>query len=606
MQKFEKRLSEGVLVGDGAMGTMLYEQGIFINRCFEELNVSNPQLVKSIHREYVCAGVDFIKTNTFGANRVKLAKFGIAEKVDQINSAAVEIAKNEGKGDVLIGGSIGPTGLTFSDLADSENLCDIFAEQACSLYDAGVDFIVLETFTFLREIEEAISGVTRTGLPIAAHLCVDHNLETECGRSLSEAFGSIDKYENVKAVGLNCHPGPAQMLNAVDLIKQNTDKHISLGPNTGLPRKIDDRSIQMCTPEYFTEYAKKFFQKGVKIISGCCGTTPGHIGEAVKAIKPLEKSQRSTTVVSREAKSVDVKSSKRAVEDISRLGLKLSGSERIFSIEISPPRGNDISRIIEKVKICRDNGIEFVNIPDGPRASSRLSAIITAIQIQQMTGVETIAHYCCRDKNLISIQSELLGLNLLGINNVLAITGDPPKLGDFPFAAAVYDIDSIELTRLVNLLNIGIDVNSNKLCSSTRLTVGVGANPAAIDVETEIERLVRKIDNGADYIITQPVFSTESFVSFFDKVRPGIPVIAGVWPFTSFKNAQFMASEVPGVVVPEYLLEMMGRAGDKAEAVQTGIEISRKMMAELSDYVGGFAVSAPFGNVDIALSVIKG
>lgn len=603
-------LSGRVLIGDGAMGTMLYEQGIFINTCFEELNIQNPKLIKNIHSEYVNAGADFIKTNTFGANRVKLAKFGLENKVADINKAAVDIARSCAIEGVMVAGSIGPSGIKVNDTdnINDQYLIEIFTQQINELGQAGVDFLVLETFRDTQEIILAIKAAKDSGLPIVAHISITEEDTPQYEVILASAMKEISGFDAVCAVGLNCSIGPAEMFKRLDIIKSSTSKPISLQPNSGMPRKIDDRSIYMCTPEYFTEYAKRFYEKGVKIISGCCGTTPEHISQVVKSIKGLEKARStklSSTVLIESAGEGNIgRLSCCPLENKSLLGSKLAKGEKIITIEISPPRGNDLTKIIASAKICKENGIDFINIPDGPRASSRLSAMITAIKIQQEAGIETIPHYCCRDKNLISIQSELLGYNCIGINNILAITGDPPKLGDFPFATAVYDLDSISLSRLISSLNAGKDILGKKLSSHTALTIGVGVNPEAVDIENELTRLAHKIENGAEYVITQPVFSAESFERFFEKANINVPILAGIWPLTSFKNAEFMATEVPGVSVPQGLLERMAKAGSKIDALKTGVDIAREMIAKIESGIAGLAISAPFGNVKTALAVI--
>jgi homocysteine S-methyltransferase len=408
----------------------------------------------------------------------------------------------------------------------------------------------------------------------------------------------------VVAVGLNCSLGPAAMLESLDVIKKATTKPISLQPNAGLPRSVEGRTLYMCTPEYMAEYAKRFYEKGVKIIGGCCGTTPEHIRQIVKAVKSIGKAEAKQVAVevSPAAKQA-IRQKPAELKDKSKLGAKLAAGQKIITIEISPPRGADVSELIERVRICEKAGVDAVNIPDGPRASSRLSAMITAIKIEQSCNIETILHFCCRDRNIIAMQSDLLGIHTVGLRNVLVITGDPPKLGEYPDATGVFDLDSIALTRVVSDLNCGIDIAGNSFPSPTSLAVGVGANPVAADLEREIERFKKKVSAGAEFAITQPVFDTDSLKKFLDAANDRkIPVIAGIWPFTSFKNAEFMANEVPGVVVPRKILDRMAKTKDTKDSRKAGIEIARELMEQISDLVSGFAISAPFGNVKMALA----
>jgi len=350
------------------------------------------------------------------------------------------------------------------------------------------------------------------------------------------------------------------------------------------------------------EYAKRFFEKGAKIIGGCCGTTPAHIKQIVKAVKPMDKASVHRPQIHLRPAAQPHRHKAVPLAEKSKFGAKLAAGQKVFTVEISPPRGIDIDPLLEKVNLCKQHGIDAINIPDGPRASSRLSAMITAIKIEQCCNMETILHFCCRDRNIIGMQSDLLGIHAIGLRNVLIITGDPPKLGEYPDATAVFDMDSIALTKVVTDLNAGIDIAGNQLGQPLSLLAGVGANPVAVELDREILRYKQKTDVGAEFTITQPVFDENSLFRFMDKTKDcSIPIIAGIWPFTSFKNAEFMANEVPGVSVPLKLLERMSKAKTKDDGIKTGIEIAAEMMEKINDTVAGFAVSAPFGNVNIAL-----
>ena len=607
--KLTSLLSDGVVIGDGAMGSMLYQYGVFINTCFDELNLTSPDLIKKIHNSYIEAGSDFIETNTFGANEYKLAKFGLADKAAEINIAAVNIARSCAGKDVLVAGSIGPIGCQFAEhsrISDSEAL-RIFSDQANILATTGVDFLFLETFSNVAELLIAIDAAAATGLEIVAQMSVTENGKTIYGLKVDEAISRIASHTAVTAVGLNCAIGPLAMLNSLKEIRKVTDKPISAQPNAGRPQEVEGRMIYMCTPEYMAEYAKRFYENGVRIIGGCCGTNPEHIKQIAGAVRPMDKAGKPvpsiSVTVAEPVKAVGFEPVRLA--ERSKLGKKLASEEPITCIELLPPKGADMSALIDKIKLCADHGIDAINIPDGPRASSRLSPMVTAIKTQQVADIETILHVCCRDRNIISMQSDMLGAQAMGLKNVLLITGDPPKLGEYPDATAVFDLDSIALTAVVHNLNRGLDIAGNQLPAPLSLTIGVGANPVASDLHREIDRFKQKAAAGAEYAITQPVFDTEMFYTFQAVVAEcKVPLVAGIWPFTSYKNAEFMANEVPGVVVPKRLLERMSAAKTREQGRRLGVEIAREMVEHLNDHIAGFAVSAPFGNVKIALAAL--
>ena len=610
--KFRQILSEQVVLGDGAMGTMLYQHGVFLNSCFDELNISNPKLIKKVHDGYVRAGVDFIETNTFGANEFKLARYGLAEQAEKINRSAVEIARDSAAEKVMVAGALGPLGceLTKYSKLTKQQAAAAFQRQAKALVQAGVDFLILETFSSTEELLTAIGSVRKiTDLPLVAQMSFNEDNETIYGEKIEQAIARIAAEETVTAVGLNCSTGPSGMLGSLELIRSVTDKPISVQPNAGLPRQVENRTLYMCTPEYMAEYAKRFFEKGAKIIGGCCGTTPEHIKEIVRAVRSLDKVTAAKTPAVRitAAKPAEHAEGRQCapLAEKSRLGEKLSTGRKVTTIELTPPRGIDINSILGKAQLCAESGIDAINIPDGPRASSRLSPMVTAVKIQQNVNIEAVLHFCCRDRNLIGMQSDMLGAFAIGLRNMLIITGDPPKLGEYPDATGVFDLDSIALTGVVKNLNCGTDIGGNSFSPPLCLSIGVGANPVASDLDHEIERFKRKVEAGAEFAITQPVFDIQMLFDFLEAIEPfKIPVIAGIWPFTSFKNAEFMANEVPGVVVPEQLLKRMSSAKTKEQAKVLGIEIAREMIEKISDYVAGFAVSAPFGNVKTALAVL--
>lgn len=605
-------LAERVILGDGAMGTMLYEQGVFLNQCFEEVNLTNPNKVKRIHIQYLEAGADFVETNTFGANEFKLARFGLADRLTDINTTAVEIARQAVGQQILIGGSMGPLGRQIEPYGTiSINQAEAaFKNQAASLAKAGVDFIILETFSNTDELLVAVKAVNLvTDLPVLALMTFSDHDESMYGKSISECIKIIAAQPSVTVIGTNCSVGPASMLAYLDIIRGVTDKPICVQPNAGLPRLVDNRSVYMCTPEYMAEYAKKFLEKGARIIGGCCGTTPRHIREIVLAVKGLDKASRSSvsmvTIPLRQPVPEVKPFEPLPFAEKSRLGKLIASGQKVTSIELTPPHGVNIKKFIDKARLCEQKGINAVNLPDGPRASSRLSPIAAAAKIEQETGIETIVHFCCRDRNLIGIQSDIFGAHVLGLRNLLIITGDPPKLGEYPSATGVFDMDSIALTLVVKNLNTGIDIAGNRFSPGLEFTIGVGANPVAADIEREIEKYRQKAMAGAEYSVTQPVFDVSMLLDFLREVQDiKIPVIAGIWPFTSLRNAEFMANEVPGVVVPDRLIERMAGTKTKEQARAAGIEIARETVEQIKSHVAGFAVSAPFGNVETALAVL--
>ncbi|MDY0356008.1 MAG: bifunctional homocysteine S-methyltransferase/methylenetetrahydrofolate reductase [Sedimentisphaerales bacterium] len=608
---FLGRVSEGVLIGDGAMGTMLYQRGIFLNRCFDELNLVAPALVREVHAGYVEAGADFVETNTFGANRVKLSPYGLANEVERINRAAVEVARAAAGDAVLVAGAMGPLGCELTEFGpiSSGQAGQMFRQQAAALAEAGVDFLILETFSNTDELLVALDAVGALGqVPVVAQMTVNERNETIYGERVDQALGRIARHDAVTAVGLNCAVGPSSMLSSLELVRTITDKPISVQPNAGMPRSVEGRQLYMCTPEYMAEYAKRFFEKGARIIGGCCGTTPDHIREIARAVRSVGRAVARTTgsvTVGRDRPKETPSLPAVPLEAKSQFGAKLAAGQEVVAVEMTPPRGVDMTTILNKARQCAAAGIDAINIPDGPRASSRLSPMVTAVRIQQEAGMETILHFCCRDRNLIGMQSDILGASAIGLKNLLIITGDPPKLGDYPNATAVFDMDSIALTNVVHNLNRGLDIGGNRIEPPTTLTIGVGANPVAADWDREVERFRHKVAAGAEYAITQPVFDADSLFRFLDAIEGcRIPIVAGIWPFTSFKNAEFMANEVPGVVVPKALLDRMSAATSKEEGLALGVQIARELVAKVRGRVAGFAVSAPFGNVQTALAVL--
>ena len=607
MEAILDRLRRSPIVFDGAMGTMIYERGVFINTCFDELCLTNPKLISQIHGEYVEAGAEVIETNTFGANRIALRPYGLAEKAREINRQAVRIAREVAGDSVYVAGAVGPCVRPDQIMPDDHavEVEEAFAEQIGALASEGIDLVVLETFTHLKEIRLAARTARNLGAKVLASFALNDRGETAVGMKAGAIALALDADDNVDAVGINCGTGPAGVFDALQAVLPLVAKPVVVMPNAGFPRDVGGRLLYLTSPEYFTEYAKKYIELGVRGVGGCCGTTPAHIRMASRAIKSLSGVKKHVEVrpLTQQGVLVQVIPPERK----SRLARRMLGGEKVTSVEIVPPRSSDLSGMLAKVRQCAEAGVDAINIPDGPRASARISPMIAAITILKEVGIEPILHYCCRDRNLIGMQSDLLGGYAAGLANFLIITGDPPKVGDYPQATGVFDVDAIGLTQVTANLNRGFDIGGNPIDPPTGIFIGVGANPCAVDMEREIERYFRKIDAGAEFAITQPVFDVEALFRFLDRVETyerRIPVIAGVWPLISFKNAEFMNNEVPGVVVPRKILDRMARCRTKEEGRRAGIDIARKTIDRISARVSGFQVSAPLGSVETALAVL--
>ena len=613
MQDFVNAIADGhIYLFDGAMGTMLYSKGVFINKCYDEANLRDPAIVVDVHKAYVAAGAEILETNTYGANRVKLSGFAIEDQLERINIRGVELAREAARDSAFVAGAMGPLGIRLEPYGPTSltEARAYFREQAQALLAGGVDLFILETFSNLVEVEQAISAVRSIcSLPIVAQVTITSEGGTIFGDS-PRGIGERLQIAGADVIGLNCSVGPDVMLDAVEELAQSTSRKISCQPNAGLPRDINGRQIYMASPDYMGKYAKRLIHKGVKFIGGCCGTTPEHIKVMADAVRPLSP-RRQFTIVSPSDKTT------RAVEEKpvtpmaerSRWGAKLAAGEFATTIEIVPPRGANADAMIESVRAIHRAGVDAVNVPDGPRAQNRMGAIAVAVLLQQKVGIETVLHYCCRDRNLLGMHSDLLGCAALGLRNLLLITGDPPKMGPYPEATAVFDIDSIGLTNMVSLMNRGLDLGQNPFGEPTCFTIGVGVNPGHLDLDYELGRLDWKIKAGAEYAITQPVFDADQLDRFLDRIESTrLPIVAGIWPLLSYRNAQFMNHEVPGVSVPEEVLERMRLASEKSKehGLREGVAIARETLQRVTSRVAGVQVSAPLGRIDLALAVFEG
>jgi methionine synthase / methylenetetrahydrofolate reductase(NADPH) len=613
---------ESVVVFDGAMGTMLYARGVFINQCYDELNTRAPDMIRAVHAEYVKAGAEVIETNTFGANRVKLAQYGLESQLGDLNRAAARIARDVAGDACLVAGAVGPLGIRLepygpTSLAEARVA---FSEQMAALKEGGADLFIIETFGDLEEIGQAVQAARDVDptMPVVAQMTIGTDGHTPFGASPEDVATWLDGL-GADVIGLNCSVGPQGILEGVERMVHITRRKISAQPNAGMPRDVGGRAMYMASAEYMATYARHLVQAGAKIVGGCCGTTPEHIRAIAAGVRPM-----APRLGHLRARHLEIPGGAprapgprpqapemNAVEPIpfasrSSFAAKLGAREFVTSVEIVPPRGVNADKMIADVASLKAAGVDAVNVPDGPRAQSRMGAVMTSLLIEQRVGIETVTHYCCRDRNLLGMLSDLLGASAVGLRNILLITGDPPKMGPYPDATAVFDIDSIGLTNLVRNLNHGLDPGGNPIGEPTRYAIGVGCNPAAIDPAIELKRFMYKVEAGAEFSVTQPVFDVaqlERFLREIDGVR--IPIVAGIWPLVSARNAEFLANEVPGVVVPESILQRMRKANDKSRehAVAEGIAIAREMLARVRDTVNGAQVSAPFGKVDLALQV---
>ncbi len=606
---FRTFYEEHPVVFDGAMGTMLYAKGIYLNQVYDELNLSNPTLVQQVHREYIDAGAMVIETNTFGANRFKLTPHGLADKIEAINFQGVKIARQIAGDKVYVAGSIGPLGIRLEPWGKTsvEEAEEAFSEQAKGLLAGGVDLFILETFYDLNEIHQAIRAVRKlTDKPIIASMTINEDGNALYGTAPDVFAPKLESW-GADVIGLNCSVGPKAMYDAIERIHQISHKPLIVQPNAGMPRSVDGRMIYLCNPAYFGEYAKRFIQLGVRFIGGCCGTTPEHIRWVRNAVKALEPPKRIVVPARARMPESELPEIKAVpIEAKSRFAEKIAQNRFVVSAELTPPKGCDPEKTVDLARQLKEAGVDAINIPDGPRASARMSPMSLAVLIEKNVGIETVLHYCCRDRNILGIQSDLLGAHALGLRNILCITGDPPKMGNYPEATAVFDIDSIGLTNVVFQLNHGRDLGGNPIGKPTALLIGVGANPGAIDLDQEIRRFEWKVDAGAEFAITQPVFDPTLLERFLERIsHVRIPVLAGIWPLSSLKNAEFMNNEVPGASVPEPIMARMRAAPTPEAQREEGISIAIEALKKIRPLVQGVQISVPFGRVANVIRVLE-
>jgi homocysteine S-methyltransferase len=620
MTRFAEIFADRPVLADGAMGTVLYARGVFINRCYEELNLSDPNLILSVHEEYLQAGAEILETNTFGANRFRLARHGLSGKVAEINAAGVRLArqaverlKEKQAGEAWVAGSVGPLGVRLEPLGKTglDEARAAFAEQIAVLAGNGpgngVDLLIVETMPALNEAREALEAAkaVATHLPVLVMVTVDDESECLDGSSPAQAAALLTEW-GAGAVGVNCSTGPATVLTAIEAMRTATTLPLAGMPNAGVPRAVEGRNIYLCSPEYMASFARKAIAAGAQIVGGCCGTTPNHIRAMRAAIRAMDEQPH--VEVTGAAPAISKETPPAPLAQRSRLGSLIAEGKFITMVEFVPPRGIDCSNEIEGAGLMARLGVHAIDVYDAAQASARMSGQSLCIQIQQHTGMETILHYTCRDRNILSIQSDLLGVSSIGLRNILCVTGDPPKQGNYPDASAVFDVDSIGLVNLAQRLNRGLDIGANSIGASTNFTIGVAANPGAPEIEHELRRFAYKVEAGAEYAITQPVFDLRLLEEFLERIKDRIgdhriPVIAGIWPLTSLRNAEYMKNDLR-ISMPEEIMLRMAQADTPEAAQAEGIKIAQEMLQAVRPYVQGVQVSAPFGNFEAAAEVI--
>jgi methionine synthase I (cobalamin-dependent)/5,10-methylenetetrahydrofolate reductase len=639
---FADALGAGALVVDGAMGTQLYERGVLYSSCFEELNVTRPELVSKVHADYIRAGAHVIETNTSGANALRLEKYGFQSRVRELNAAGVQIARAAAGRQAYVAGAIGPSGYFLGEagsgtsgstgIDDLAKVKAVFVEQAAALLESGVDALIVETIRQTPELRMAVEAAveaTEGRVPVIASVSLDEAGRMSEGTEAAEVARLVREW-GASAVGVNCSDGPMSVLSAVEKMVP-VGLPVLAAPNAGLPRRVDERMVYVSTPEYFGIYARRMVRVGVRLVGGCCGTTPEHIKRVAAAVRmtggaeargltePPPPPETSVGVQGTyesghgrgpsepEAPSVPGGLPPVPFAERSSLAAKMARGRFIVSVEVNPPVGLDPARAVASAKMLKAGGVDVVNIADGARAQARMSNLALAVRIQSEVGMEAILHVCGRDRNLLGTLGHLLGAHDLGIRDLVIITGDPPKMGDFPDATAVYDLDSIGILKLAARLNHGVDPGGKSLGMTTRFVLATGAEPASLNYDRELSRLRQKKAAGADFVMTQPVYDPRVLERFLDDCAPiGLPVLVGLLPLASYRNAEFLHNEVPGMQVPEPVRERMRKAGSGPAARKEGVNIAREMLAAVRHRVAGAYVMPPLERHELALEVIDG
>lgn len=597
MQGFLDALDSRVLVADGAMGTMLYARGIFLNRCFDELNLAEPDLVAEVHEAYVRAGADVIETNTFGANRFRLLSFGLADKVVAINRQGARIARHAARDRAYVAGSMGPLGVRIEPWGRTgvDEAAAAFREQAAALAEGGVDLFILETFRDLNELVAAIGAVRAvSALPIVAQMSTEEDGNTLDGVPPDRFAGELEK-AGANVIGVNCAVGPAAMLETVETMARLSRLPLSAQPNAGRPRDVDGRNLYLCSPEYMASYARRFIAAGVRLVGGCCGTTPDHIRQIAVAVRTIAPG-RSRRVPSGTAQTAPAAPAATAVArgQKSSLARALATGEFVVVPEIGAPRGLDLAEALAQARRFRELGATAINVPDYPKSGARASALALSVLVEREVGVEALLHYSCRDRNLMGMQSDLVGAHVLGLRNVLLTTGAPAPRSTYQDATSVFDVDAIGLINMVVRLNHGQDVSGQTIGEPTSFHVGAAVSPFSPVPEAEWRRLDHKVEAGAEFLVTPPVLDLEAFDPLLERLRrTGLPVLVGIAALEGVRHAEFLASEIPGVKVSQALLDRL-KAAESEE--QEALEATLEMIASLRGRVAGIQVTTFHGS----------
>jgi methionine synthase I (cobalamin-dependent)/5,10-methylenetetrahydrofolate reductase len=611
-----ERLERAPLIADGAMGTMLYNKGVYINQSYDEINLSQPELVAEVHRAYIQSGAEVIETNTFGANPRKLRQHGLEERTEELNAAAARIAVEAAAGSgVFVLGAIGPLGIRMEPWGPTsvDEARGMFDRQVRGLMDGGITDFILETFGDINEAHAAMEAV-RAQAPdatLVVQMTVDREGDGMYGATPEDFGRRLDGW-GADVIGVNCSVGPSALLTVLERLRQVTDKPLAVQPNAGPPHVLDDRTLYLCTPDYLGKYARRFVEAGARLLGGCCGTTPDHIRALAKAVKrgraAILSQPRAVPKAAQPAAGQG--DGEKGVEPLplgerSPFGKALAEGTRPVLAELVPPRGCDPGKVLERAAALKEMGVTSINIPDGARASARMSHLALGVLIRNEVGIPPVLHYCCRDRNVLGMQADLLGASALGVRDLILITGDPPVMGDYPDATAVFDVDAIGLTNIVSRLNHGLDLAGNATGGSTNFVIGVGLDPTSTEMEREVSRYRWKVDAGAEYAVTQPVFDIDALDRFLDQLGDErIPIIAGIWPLASLRNAEFLNTEVPGCTVADSIMERMASVPDKEGQRDMGIRIAIEMIEAVRDRVEGIQVSIPFGRVSVVKEIM--
>ena len=606
-EPFLEKIESRPMVCDGAMGTMLYAKGIPLTRCYDELNLSSPQLVKEIHLAYVKAGAEILETNTFGASRLRLEKYNQADKLREINLAGARLAREVAGDDLYVAGSVGPLGIRLEPLGPTSlgEAREAFREQIAALAEGGVDLLIVETLSDPNEAHQALLAARDvTSLPVVVQMTVQEDGSTAIGALPEDFARKLDEW-GADVIGLNCSLGPAAILEALEIMAAVTGKKLSAQPNAGMPRTVQGRNIYICSPEYMAGYARRFIQCGARLVGGCCGTTPEHIKAIKAAVRSLnpQRSRAVVEVLERPGRPLEPI----PMEKRSGLAEKLARAEFPILAEVVPPKGCDATKEVEGAQYLLAKGVDAVDIPDGTGVTGRMSPLTLAALLQQQAGIEVLLHFSARDRNVLSIQADALGAHALGLRNLLALTRDTPQFSTL-LENAVFEVDSIGLVNILNNLNHGLDVGGNPLSKQTGFLIGVGLNPYAVNPDEELHRFQLKLKAGANFAVTPPVFDVAQLKTFLKRMESAagrIPVIAGVWPLTSYRNAEFMNNEMPGISVPQAIMDRMRKvdAGERARA--EGVTIAQEILLAIRNLVQGVQIAAPFGRYAMAVEVAQ-